>query len=100
MQLGTRLVVLLIMGIAAVRGVIEWSSSTGGASASLSLAFRWILGSYLLLAIVASGNQAGASFLFELKTSQPFTNQVALRLNPHSKLKPKPLPTHLPNLAT
>ena len=79
-QLASRVLLLLALGLAAVRGIVAWSSagaSAGAVSVSVSIgrAFRRATCGLLLLLGGAAANGAPL-FVFGLATAQPYTNQL------------------------
>ena len=75
-QLVARVLLLLALGVAAVRGVLAWSAAKGGgASGAMARTFGKACAALLLLRGTSAANQM-ALFRFELATSQPYSNQL------------------------
>ena len=75
MQLATRMMLLLCLGLGAAAGLVAWSAARGAEAAALGLSFRRAALGLLLLAGGGAANRL-PQFYFGLRTAQPFTNQL------------------------
>ena len=79
LNLATRMLLLLCLGLGAAAGLVAWSGARGADAAALGLTFRRAAAGLLLLAGGGAANRL-PQFYFGLRTAQPFSNQLVSHL--------------------
>ena len=79
LQMATRMLLLLCLGLGAAAGLVAWSAARGADAAALGLTFRRAGAGLLLLAGGGAANRL-PQFYFGLRTAQPFSNQLVSHL--------------------